>query len=287
MPGLFKHTLIIEGAGKGWTETLYLERDTDDPKQVLDSVDSMKVKRAALLAKQFYVKAERMALVKDAAGVKVTRKSALKKGFWPGNQAEAGEDTTTSLQVLWIAPNGRDKKITFLGGPWAGIFPFADAYEPKYSTWATKLGDWANYIKANRYGWLHQTEAGKETIIGYTFDPLTGITEYTLKGAGMNWPALSEVYRVAVEFPTKRHSLDGVQLVVPDPATKAKTVRPAPAFPFTLQGTMRRYTYEFLPMGNANPQGNTGSIEGTNPVGRKRGRPLLERRGRAPALVRM
>lgn len=286
MASLYKHTLIFEGAGHGWTETMYFERPTDDVDGALAWVSVIKQKRAPLLGAQFSIKGERVALIKDAAGNKVTRRAAPAKFFLQGNQQHQGEDTGTSLQVLMQSSDKSHNKLTFLGGPWAEIFPFANSYTPAAGGWQTFFGAWAAALIDRQMGWMSQTVVESRKITGYVFDPLTGRTEYTLGLPGMTWDVDLPPTRVNVEFPAVKSPLDGVQIVVPSMATKCKTAGPRPAPAFAIEGTMKRYAFGFVNLATLNQQGQPGTITGQNPVSRKRGRPLSVSRGRSPAKVR-
>lgn len=288
MANQFKWTLIFEGAGKGWTESLFLERASDDLVVIQAELDDVLVKRAGLLGKEFYIKGSRVAHVTDDAGNHVTRRAKLKKGYWPGVQSERAEDSTTSLQVVMTTADGRFKKLTFLGGAWTGIFPFADAYNPDYSTWRTRFNAWVAAIRDKQLGWLHRVVFKEATITTYTVAAATGIVTYTLDpDSGWTWPVGRPPTTVSVEFPLSRSPLDGMQVVVPTGNFECKTAGPRPAYPYTIDGKIRRYRYELKTVGLVNQQGAFGTVEGQNPVGRKRGRPLLTRPGRAPARPRM
>lgn len=281
----FKQTLIFEGAGHGWTENLYFHHDTDDLNAAMIQVGQVKNKRAALLGKQFHIKGERVALIVNQAGQPVTNKSLLRKFYIPGDPNENGEDTGTSLQVQFVNSAQTDKKLLFLGGPWAGVFPFANAYVEKYKNWQTLFQSWAAAVITAKMGWLARGVSQEAKITDYDFFPGTGHTTFVLGGAGITWAAGNPPTRVAVEFPTRRHPLDGTYLVVPSQPLQCTTAAPRPAPPFTVEGTMRLYSYNLVRMDVTTGQ-RTGTITGQNPVGRKRGRPLLSSRGRAPVTVR-
>ena len=130
-------------------------------------------------------------------------------------------------------------------------------------------------------GWLHRVPDAGTAITNYVFDSTTGHTVYTL-GAAVTWQVPFGVpQKVSVEFPLSRSPLDGVQIVIPQTPTSCVTAKPRPAAPFTVQGQLHQFTQVFVHVGEQAPQGPLGTVVGQNPVGRKRGRPLLVGRGRS------
>jgi len=188
VPFLFKYTLIFEGQGHGFSETFYFERSTADMEAAWTFVQDYPEKRRPLLGREHYIKAQRLAYVRDDAGVAVKRITKVKKEFMQGTQAQPSEDTNTSLQVLCTNSAGNRKKLTFLGGPWNAIFPFGDSYNPDAGSWKTFFNAWGASLKAHGFGWLHATPGQQKQILNYTFNPDTGITTYTIQAPGIEWP---------------------------------------------------------------------------------------------------
>ncbi len=281
---IFKHTLIFEGNGHGWSESLYFFNASPSLDIAGAVVAGYADKRAPLLGKECQIKGERLALIIDAGGQKVTRRTQVTKYFKPGTQTEASEDSGTSLQVLMANANRDQKKILFMGGVWRGVFPNGDSYNPAYGNWASLFQQWSAFVLAQRLGWMARTVSGEAVITNYAFDPLTGLTDFTL-GNGIVAPSLVKPVRVSVEFPLSRSALDGSQLVLFSSNISCITAKPRPAKPFTVPGAMRVYTYDLVAPGTPNGQGGIGTIVGQNPVSRKRGRPLFVSRGRAPTKV--
>ena len=277
---LFKHTLIFEGNGHGWTETLYFFANTNDLNVAGANVAGLADKRAPLLGKEAQIKGERLALILNNVGAHVTRKTTVTKYFKPGNQNEPTEDSGTSLQVQFVTGDQGSKKLMFMGGVWRNIFPNGDSFNPAYGTWASAFNQWADFVKTQKLGWLGRVVDQQADITGYTFDPETGLTSYVLGGAGITPPNFTDPVRVGVEFPTTRSALDGIQLVVFDDATHCKTAKFKPSRPFLIKGKMKTYTYGLLHAGSGGTGQPTGTITGQNPVDRKRGRPLFVSRGR-------
>ncbi len=284
MPYLFSHTLVFEGSGHGFSETMWFEMPTSSLALAYANIADIKVKRAALLGAQHYVKGERVALRRTDGGVKVTRRTKVHKGYYPGNGAQASEDSNTSLQVLMTTGDEAHKKLTFMGGPYAAIFPQADSFAPA-GAFTTNFNAWVALLKSQKMGWLASVVAEEKPVTGYVFDPDTGHTTYSFGGGGFTWDVLHKPKKISIEFPLSRSPLDGVQIVVPDSATVAVTAKPRPAKPYTIDGIARRYDYIFVGLGPVG-DGSAGSVVPQNPVSRKRGRPLLVSVGRSPNQAR-
>src|SRR5262245_51941495 len=128
---IYQHTLIFDGPGHGWQESLYFRRSSQDVDAALAWVSPAIVdKRKEMLGSQFSVKAERVTMVYNNANQHVRRVSTRSKFFKVSSQNQQGEDTTTSLQVLMQNSTKDKSKLTFLAGPYAGVNPFANAYDP-------------------------------------------------------------------------------------------------------------------------------------------------------------
>lgn len=287
MPFTFKHTLIMEGLGHGASESWYFQMPTASLDLAFTQVADIKNKRAKLLGKEAYLKGERIALVVDDAGVKVTNKVRTGKFYLAGNQAQPAEESNVSLQCLAMDAEQDNRKLVFLFAPWRSIFPGGDSYDPSGTTWLTFFNQWAAAVKNAGMGWMGVTTLEEKKITNYVFDPLTGRTTYTLEAPGLTWPSTIDPQKVSVSFPVIKSPLDGVQMVIANSATSCTTTQPAPAFPFMLAGKMRRLGLGFVGLNVPAGPVLQGSIEAQNPVSRKRGRPLLVSRGRAQVRPRM
>lgn len=278
---IFSHTLIFEGPGHGWQETMYFFRSTHDVDGALQWVSPLIAdKRKELLGAQYYIKGQRVTMVYNNASERVRRVSTRQKFFKAPTVNNPGEDTGTSLQVLMTTANKDSSKLTFLGGPWAAIFPFANAYDPNANGWATVFNQWGAALIAKQMGWLKGATSQSAEITGYEFNPENGHTTYTLAAPGIDWGLMPGPTRVYVEFPLSKSPLDGPQIVIPMSNVQAITAEPRPAGPFVVKGLMRLKTYELARLDTTNNQGATGTVIGENPVSRKRGRPLWVNRGR-------
>lgn len=286
MPFVFKHTLIMEGNGHGFSETYYFTNGTADLGAAFTKVANTKYKRAKLLGSDHYIKGERIALVLTDTGTKVTRRTRVGKFYLPGTASQPSCESNISLQVLFMNAGQDQKKLTFLGGVWNGLFADGDAYAP-VGSWTTFFNQWVAQMLLVDYGWMGTVRSAPAEIDGYIFDPVTGRTTYTLKAPGITWASTIKPTKVSVDFPGQKSPLDGVQNVFGIDTTHAVTVNPAPAFPFVNKGQMSVLTSGLVQLSTGSVGGTTGSIEAQDPVSRKRGRPLLVSRGRAAVTPRM
>lgn len=284
---IFKHTLIGEGLGHGYSESLYFELAGDNLDAAIALVAGVKDKRRPLLGKEHYLKGERVAMIYNDAGEKVTNIAQPFKFYLPGNQSQRSAESNISLQILFTNASKSKKKLGFMFGPYNALFPFGDAFVDDGSTaFASNFQSWRSLLITLGMGWMSSPTTQKRKITGYVFDPVTGLTTYTLEAPGLNWPNTDKPVAVSVEFPLSRSPLDGRQLITHTNATTATTAKPRPAQPFTTPGVMTIHTPQLIKLNT--PAGNTltGNIIPQNPVSRKRGRPLLVSRGRAPVISR-
>jgi len=285
MPFLYRQTFIFSGESHGWSESLYFQNSSDSVAVAAATVADLRNKRQALLAKQYTLTGQRVALVATDTGVPVTRVTRIDKLNLAGNQAQQGVESNISLQVLMTDSTERNKKLLFLGGVWRDLFPKGNAFDPSVGTWQTSFNAWRSALQQLHMGWRATDVKTTTDILNYVFDPTNGLTTFTLKAPGATWPNNNKPVQVAIEFPLSRSPLDGVQLVTHTSATTCTTAKPRPAQPFTTPGSLTQRTYKFIDLGTVTGT-TTSAIEGQNPVSRKRGRPLLVSVGRAPVRTR-
>ena len=290
MPYIYKYTVAIEGLGHGASETLYFTREDDDVTRAIQSVESVTAKRARLLGSAHYVKAARVQLVYDLVGEPVIRRGQLRKfgpAILPGTAANPSEDSGTSLQVQMSNSTNMRKKLLFLSGPWARIFPNGDSYDPNQGAWLSYFNQWASEVIGLGMGWMGDApDPTKVRVTGYTVDNTSGIVTYSLAAPGITWDSYDSPVSVTVDFPLSKSPLDGTYLVWPITPTSFQTAQPRPAAPFTVPGNVWINSTFFIGLATLNNQGQPGTITGQNPVSRKRGRPLYSSLGRAARTVR-
>jgi len=288
--GIYRHTLIFDGLGHGSSESLYYELPAPSTvASAFTALADIKNKRALLLGKEWQIKGERVEQVVDDAGVARKGIGAVQKFFLPGVQAQPSCESNISLQLQFSDATSFHKKLMFMVGCPRSLFPNGDALDLSQATlpgqWMSSFNSWKSLIRGLGAGWYSHPTTQTSDIIGYSVDPDTGITTYTL-GQALTWPNNNKPVLVSVEFPTQRNPLDGVQLVIHTGALTCYTAHPRPARAFTVQGSMRLKGANLITIGAGPSQGPSGNIVPQNPVSRKRGRPLLVSRGRVPVTVR-
>lgn len=276
---LFKLTWAFSGPDHGASESWYFERPTQSVQDAFSFIDDLKDKRKKLLGNAWSMKAQRVAYLRSNVGAKITNATKLSKFSLTSGLDRPAASTNLSLQILSASADQTQKKISYLVGPWESTNPFADSLDLNTGGFSSYFNAYAASLIAHGCGWLANATTQSAVISGYTFDAASGHTTYTLTAPGMTW-TIGEPIRVSVEFPLSKSPLDGVQLVIPLTATTAVTAKPRPAGPFTVAGQMRIKDGTFVNLATLNTQGNTGTVEVTNPVSRKRGAPLYVSRGR-------
>jgi hypothetical protein len=284
---IYRWTIAVDGNDHGFSESLYFQRSSEDIDAAVAITTPIIPKRAALLGAECNIKASRVQLVLNNAGLKTLRRGDLQKGYWPGTLSQPACESTIRLQVLMENSTKTNRKLTFMGGVWRSIFPAADSFDGNQGGFLSLFNSWKSSIIAAGMGWMAvPNDPPKSNIVGYVFDPDTGHTTYTLANGGIAFPELNVPYRVNVEFPLQRSPLDGVQLVIPLTATTCITAKPRPASPFVVVGKMTLLGSQFINLATTNNAGNPGTVSPQNPMGHKAGRPLYTSRGRLPLTVR-
>jgi hypothetical protein len=201
MPARWKYTLIFEGRGHGWSETFYVENDTDDFPTVYAALANIAPKRAPLLGAECRIKGDRLAEVISTTGVVQKRVSQVRRLNFAGTQAHSADQTNTSLLATWITGDQKSKRLAFMGGVWDDVLPAPDVFSPS-GAWTTFWNQWVAACQTAKLGWLTSGRTTPATITGYTFDATTGLTTYVLKAPGLVWPNGDDrPNKVAVEFP--------------------------------------------------------------------------------------
>ncbi len=289
--GVYRHTLIFEGLGHGASESLYYT--IPSPSSVataFTTLSDVKNRRCLLLGAEWQIKGERIEQVVDDAGVATKRVGGVAKFFLPGVQAQPSCESNISLQVNFNNSTSTQQKLLFMPGCPRSLFPNGDALDvsqaSKPGNWLSSFNSWKSLLVSLGASWYSSPVTQGVDITNYVFDPVTGLTTYTLKAPGMTWPNNSKPVSVNVEFPLSRSPLDGRQLVIHNSATECYTASPRPAAPYTVQGFMSLRGKVLVSLATTNQQGQKGSITPQNPMSRKRGRPLLVSRGRLPVTRR-
>jgi hypothetical protein len=282
----FRLTNIFSGPDHGASESWYFTNPSVSPLTALAAVVSLGPKRAALLGKEWGLKAVRCELVTLANGTPVTRQSYLDKTRYASNQSQPAAPSNISLQCICTDSSGQYDKLVFLCGPYLSIFPGGDVYNPQSAgDWNTRFMTWRSGMIAAGMGWRARTPGQKVFIDSYTVDPVTLRTTFILSAA-VTWPVLKNGVPVQVEFPNQRTDLDGRYLVTPTSTNSCTTVLARPASPGRIGGTLTISGSTLVQLNTPSTVSATGAINAENPVSRKRGRPLLVSRGRQPAIVR-
>lgn len=285
MPAIIKYTLIIDGPGHGFSESLFVPFDTENLISAADTLFAVTQKRAPLLGAQHNIKAQRVSVEVTTTGAARRGDSRLKKVFLPGTQARPSAEANVSLQCLFANFDSSKRKLMFQGGPWRDIFPFDDAFDIGVGNFQQFFNSWKTSLIALGAGWMGQVEIGNPVLItNYVADVNFNVT-FTLAAPGISWATLKN-QQVRIKGLNNGSVLNGQQLVRPIDALHCITVKPIAAGAFQVPGFMTAYTKAFIGLAPGTTGGLTGTIEPQNPMTRERGRPLLVSVGRRPARPR-
>lgn len=280
----WQYTMIFEGFGKGASEMFTIETADDSFQVAFAQVSGVREARAALLAKGWYIKGDKITMKLNTALVKQKNRAFPRDTFLPGNQAQVSISLDTALKAVWATADFGHRKLTYMCGGWEATNPEQNAFVPT-DTWTTKFNSYVAKLKLAKAGWMSNLSPEATVITGYTFDAIKGKTTYTLADPIFAGPFPMKPVKVAVDFPLYRSALDGVQLVTPLTATTARTTKPRPAMPFQEEGKMRLFVYSFINLATSAADNPSGSVTITKVTRRQRGRPLLESPGRAAVRV--
>jgi len=286
MPFTLKSTLLFNGPRHGASESLYFQQNALDIDGAFTFLADTVSKRAALLGKTWEITGHRIMVVRDTLGNHVVRQGDIKKMFVPGTQTQEADETGNSLQAQMADSFKKYKKLCFLCGPWRAIFPHDNTFDPNGGPGFQTLFDaWGLSLITKQMGWLRQVVANQARITNYLMNPTTGIVTITLANPGIPWFAIGKPQSVRIDIPLRRSPLDGNHVVIPVDAVTCTTAQPIGVQPFTVQGTLSTFDKVFVNLADQNNRGQTGTVTAQNPVSRKRGRPSLASRGRAPVRV--
>ena len=227
-----------------------------------------------------------MSIVRGNAGEKIKRTGQLNKVFLVGNQSQDACAPNLRLQLQFQNSTQTRDKLLYMGGVYNSVLPRIGAYDGNGGNFASYFNSWREAIIAAEMGWLGDNlnaQIGK--IVGYAFDPTTGLVQFALQAPGVTWPNSDDPVRVSIAFPFKS-PLDGTYLVQHTSSTSCTTVQPRPAAPFTLQGTIQLKGTNFISLATLNNLGLTGTVIAQNGMTRKSGRPYYASRGRLSPTVR-
>lgn len=292
MADLYRVSWIFRGPDHGWSESLIYSADGTSPNGVSGLAINIALARAALLGRGYSMKAQRVALIRFANGVKVKNAVKLNEfNFFPSQtDANDGDEVNECVQVQFSNARGDRKKKMFMGGIPDGINNHDGTLDVTDNGWDAKFRSWATLLAptlTTSWGWLGDDPATASTIIGYTSDA-QGYVTFNLQVNLFNAPLTNTTGQQTVrikQLNSGHSALNKAVVVIPTGSTAgppevwhARTVKAIAVLPFSGNGVMSAYNHGY--------QGST-TVEAQTITTHKRGRPIGASRGRLPVQVRV
>lgn len=276
MASVMKVTWFFNGAERGWTESLAMQRSDDNLVSAVATADAVAQLRAAMLGREYSIEGLRVARYYDnfPTGARITNQTLNKRFVYKGPQtvAWAGDSPDAGVQAEFANGPGDRKKLIFLGGIPDAIIVNGGGLDTTQLDWQSKFNTWASAVIGAAMGWITDTKSAKVNVSNFVADNATGIVTFTVPvgtfGAGPYKPQ-------SVRFSGLNggHCPLNRQLVVQATSdTTCVTVFPIATGPFRSPGKMLLYGH---------PMSGTATITAQQGVDRKRGRPTLQPLGRA------
>lgn len=274
---LYRVSVLFEGRGHGWAETLVFDRTNTSPGAVAASLVGLLNARAQLLGREYRIIGARVAKIRDDAGLPVKRNVFLiQQEFKPSNQlvANAGGPPDDCVLVRGTTADGNRSKPIFLGGIPDDIILNGGALDLAAVNWGANFATWNNEMVTRQAGWLGLVAKGERFITSYTVNP-TGINLFTVNAAVFDGTNAGVNQTVRIRQLNGGNSVFNRSLLVyPVSTTQFQNVRPMAAVDFISQGIVTVFTLPstfFIAAA-------WGAVKYAS---HKRGRPLLVSPGRA------
>jgi len=275
---IYKGQYILEGKGRGWTETWYWEASAGTLDLQGTRFEATVATRRLLLGREYGFKGYRISEELNGAFEPVLNDSWLRRYEALGYQSESGWEQDLAL-VLKCQNAGRtQRRNVYMRGAWDNIEGDGGVYFADWGTWQTKLSAWAAKMFELGVGWVHRTPSVSQNIVSAVQNDDNRVTIttaaplFTLPVGGY------KPIRINVRTAGIKSVLSGIQIVLPSTTTVAQTVKPLAIFPQATVGWQANtFSVSFT---------LAAFIEAAFITRRPPGAPLLESLGRAKARAR-
>ena len=267
-----KGTLIFQGLGYGWTESIWISRSYTSLADFYALFAQYAILRAPMLGTPCFIK-----------GIRVSNEAVAHDSFLnyvnlPGSAAFGADDPSSSLNViLRDATFSRFKRI-FFRGIWDVVAQNFGEYDIGNEAFRTFFQSWRNFVLLQDFGWMgvDPTQAKIGNISGYT-PTVEGNIAFQLDQPIFNGILPGTRVPVRVSRLNGGSTLNGQMVVNVTTNTTCTTTVPTAALPFRTAGVMRFSPKVFIDSFACDTQ-----RIGRRPVGA----PLLDSVGRAKKRIR-
>lgn len=273
VPSVVKCTLALEAGARGWSESFLWQTTGNDLNLEATTAQVLAQKRAAMLGREAFVKAERVSFESDSDGNPVVGDSFLTYTRYNGASIPTADDPDTAVLITMRSPNATRRRNMFLRGIWDDVNGNGGFYLPGVAGWLTAFNSWRGAMLAKRVGWWHSNAQPAVPITGYTCDQDTGFVLVTLAAAHPSFVA-NKVEMARIKGVNAGSPMNGAQLIRWQTSTTFWLEKPLALIAYQFGGSLVTYQRTFE---------EASSIDAQKIVTRRAGSPLLESVGRRKA----
>ena len=279
MPGpiVVKATLVFQTQSFGWSESFLWDGVNEQNLNVhMQSLQIIAQKRAALLGKNSFIKAERVSLETGPDGLPRVGDSILQYIRYNGASMPDSDEPDAAVLVTMRNLVAAKRRNMFMRGIWDDIDGQGGFYLPFVTGWQSAFNSWAAAMLARQAGWWSYTKSAGFDVSTYVVAPTTGYVTITVLGDAFGDGPYGKI-RVRLAGVNVRSALNGSWIGTPVSNSQIILEKPLALLPHTGGGTLFTYTRALEV---------AASLDAQKIVTRRAGAPLLQSRGRRRASVR-
>lgn len=279
MPGpiIVKATLVFQTNSFGWSESFLWDGVNEQNLNVhMQSLQIIAQKRSQLLGSQSFVKAERVSLETDGAGLPRVGDSILQYIRYNGPGMGTSDEPDAAVLVTMRNLVAAKRRNMFLRGIWDDVDNQGGFYLPSIAGWQSAFNSWSAAMLARQAGWWSYTKSAPFDVDTYAVNPTTGYVTITVLGDAFGDGPYGKI-RVRLAGVNVKSALNGSWVGTPVSNSQIILEKPIALLPYTGGGQLFTYTRALEV---------AASIDAQKIVTRRAGAPLLQSRGRRRASVR-
>lgn len=219
---IYRITFGFAGMGTGWTESHAMLNASDNPRDLIPTLQDIAQKRAQMLGREFAIVGIRISRYANDAGVRQRGVILIKQRFVNSvtTQSAAAEPAVVALQVRGYAEpslvnpefNANTKQI-FLGGPLDVCIDNAGVVDQGKGNLGAAFAAWRSAMLSTTMGWLANKTTINATIDSITQDP-TGTVLFEMEPDDISSLVEGQFYTARVRRVNQgRSPLNGALLV--------------------------------------------------------------------------